>query len=221
MVSKPHSAPDERQAFGLRVPRASHPDLRRLRAEHTPAHQGWRVWSATWLLLAYLEDIDLRDQRVLDVGCGWGLASAYCARRGARVTAVDLDPEVLPLVDLHAGLNGVDIEARQGSFNDVTDDDLGDSDRLIGADICFRPANIDPLFALVSRAHEAGVPVAIADPGRPTFQALASRCVDELGAFSGPVQTPEPLVAWPGERPLVHGRLLTVDTPQASDGSPS
>jgi len=77
-------------------------------------------------------------------------------------------------------------------------------------DICFRGDLIEPLFGLIRRACTVGARIAIADPGRPPFQTLASRCVSELGAWTEPVITPEPLVAWPGKRPLVHGRLITL-----------
>ena len=74
MPKKAQSASKERQAFGLRIPRASDPQLRALRAAHQPAHQGWRLWSATWMLLSYLETQALAGKNVIDAGCGWGLA---------------------------------------------------------------------------------------------------------------------------------------------------
>jgi SAM-dependent methyltransferase len=38
---------------------------------------------------------DLRGQRVLDLACGYGTASRYLARRGARVTGVDISAGLL------------------------------------------------------------------------------------------------------------------------------
>lgn len=162
------------------------------------------------MLLDYLESQQLRGEAILDVGCGWGLAGVYCASQGARVVSCDLDPEVLPIARHHAELNDVTISAQARGFDAVGTDMLVGVSWIIGADICFRGDLIEPLFELLSRARDAGARVAIADPGRPSYQTLACRCVDELGAWAGPMRTPEPLVAWPGERPLVHGRLLTI-----------
>jgi SAM-dependent methyltransferase len=38
---------------------------------------------------------ELRDQRVLDLACGYGTASRYLAQRGARVTGVDISARLL------------------------------------------------------------------------------------------------------------------------------
>lgn len=207
---KAQSAPAERQAFGLRIPRASDARLRALRTAHQPAHQGWRLWGATWLLLSYLESQELEGETVLDAGCGWGLAGIYCARRGARVVGFDIDPEVLPIAQFHAQYNHTTISTQTRGFDAVDADMLNGVSWVVGADICFRGDLIEPLFGLAERACAAGVRMAIADPGRPPLQTLACRCVDDLGAWTGAISTPEPLVAWPGERPLVHGRLLTL-----------
>ena len=207
---KAQSAPAERQAFGLRIPRASDARLRALRTAHQPAHQGWRLWGATWLLLSYLESEELEGEIMIDAGCGWGLAGIYCARRGARVVSCDIDPEVLPIAQFHAEFNDVTISTQARGFDSVDADMLDGVSWVVGADICFRRDLIDPLFELAERACAAGVRLVIADPGRPPFQTLACRCVDDLGAWTGAISTPEPLVAWPGERPLVHGRLLTL-----------
>lgn len=47
-------------------------------------------------LLEWLPD-DLSGMRVLDAGCGTGLASAEAARRGAEVVATDLSPTLIAL----------------------------------------------------------------------------------------------------------------------------
>ena len=150
-MSKIQTTPSERQAFGLRIPRSADPQLRALRAAHQPTHQGWRLSSSTWLLLSYLEQQQLQGLRILEVGCGWGLAGVYCAHRGGRVISCDLDPEVLPIAQYHAQLNEVEINTQVCAFDGVDAKMLDGVNWVVGADICFRGDLIEPLFDLLAR----------------------------------------------------------------------
>ena len=83
---------------------------------------------------------------------------------------------------------------------------------MIGADICFRSNMVEPLYDLIARARLSGIgKTVLSDPGRMAFRNLASRCVDELGATEMSWQVEEPLLSWPGDAPLLHGRLLVID----------
>jgi 2-polyprenyl-6-hydroxyphenyl methylase/3-demethylubiquinone-9 3-methyltransferase len=63
--------------------------------------------------LRYVADrIGLRGADVLDVGCGGGLFSEALALEGARVTALDLAPELIRVAKLHARESGVQIDYR-------------------------------------------------------------------------------------------------------------
>ncbi len=50
---------------------------------------------------------DLRGRRVLDLGCGSGELSTQLAAMGARVTGVDLSPELIAVARTRAELDGV------------------------------------------------------------------------------------------------------------------
>lgn len=52
----------------------------------------------------------LKDAEVLDVGCGGGLLSEALARAGARVTAIDLAPDLVRVAKLHGLESGVKVD---------------------------------------------------------------------------------------------------------------
>ncbi|HTZ73990.1 MAG TPA: class I SAM-dependent methyltransferase [Candidatus Aquilonibacter sp.] len=52
--------------------------------------------------------------RVLDVACGTGVAAIPAARTGAKVTALDLTPELLERARFNANLAGLEIEWHEG-----------------------------------------------------------------------------------------------------------
>ncbi len=66
---------------------------------------------------ARLDYIDARarlaGRRVLDIGCGGGLLAEGMARRGARVTGIDLAPGALAVARLHALEAGLAVDYRE------------------------------------------------------------------------------------------------------------
>jgi SAM-dependent methyltransferase len=57
--------------------------------------------------------------QVLDVGCGTGVAAITAARRGARVTAVDLTPQLLNRARENAVIAQVEVEWREGDVEEL------------------------------------------------------------------------------------------------------
>ncbi|MFL1463676.1 bifunctional 2-polyprenyl-6-hydroxyphenol methylase/3-demethylubiquinol 3-O-methyltransferase UbiG [Roseococcus sp. DSY-14] len=75
-----------------------------------PARMGW--------VARQLGPLD--GLRVLDVGCGAGLAAEWLARRGARVTGLDAAGAALEAARAHAAASGVVVDYREGRPEDLS-----------------------------------------------------------------------------------------------------
>jgi 2-polyprenyl-6-hydroxyphenyl methylase/3-demethylubiquinone-9 3-methyltransferase len=72
------------------------------------------------LRLNYIDEAaPLPGLTALDVGCGGGLVSEGMARRGAEVTGIDLGEAPLAVARLHAQQEGVAVEYRQVTVEDL------------------------------------------------------------------------------------------------------
>ena len=175
--------PQERHAFGLTVLQPSHPEIRRLQHDAPrPSLHGHKVWPTSFILLDYLHQRGVAPQaRVLELGCGWGLVGIACAKTfQAQVTGLDADAAVFPYLQLHAQRHGVHIATRCGTFADLTPQELATFDLIMGADICFWEDLVDPLYQMIRHGVAGGVAeILIADPGRPPFDELCARCVQQ------------------------------------------
>ena len=63
----------------------------------------------TWIRPAFAQLGPLQGKRVLDYGCGHGMASVVMARAGASVKAFDLSPRYVKEAELRARANRVDV----------------------------------------------------------------------------------------------------------------
>ncbi|MBR0657488.1 bifunctional 2-polyprenyl-6-hydroxyphenol methylase/3-demethylubiquinol 3-O-methyltransferase UbiG [Plastoroseomonas arctica] len=69
----------------------------------------------------------LSGKRVLDVGCGAGLAAEAFARMGAEVVGMDAAPEALAVARAHAQAGGLAIDYRQGGPEDLAPGEVFDA----------------------------------------------------------------------------------------------
>ena len=124
---------------GIRVFRSRHKAIRQLKRHHSPSLHGFRVWPSSWLLMDYFKRSRvICDSRILDIGCGWGLAGIYCAKNhNAIVTCVDSDSAVFPYVHLHADINNVTVTTMETGFEELKGINMKDFEIMVGADICF------------------------------------------------------------------------------------
>jgi predicted nicotinamide N-methyase len=205
-------AKTEIYAYGLRALRSNHLEIRKLKRKYHPAFHGFRIWPSSWLLIHFLRQHGMqKGLRVMEVGCGWGLAGIYCAKQfEAVVTGVDIDAGVFPFLKIHAFINYVRVNTIQSGFDGITSEDLEETDVLIGSDICFWDTLEGSLKALITRAMSKGVQVLIADPGRSPFHSLGEHFVagGNGDIFDYHLTQPHP----------IQGRILTIGrlTPSGS-----
>lgn len=189
------------------MPTSAHPAIRKVRrAGAEPSIHGNKLWKSSALLIDYLQKHPPEHRaKVLDVGCGWGVAGIWCAKTfGSHVTALDADPDVFPFLQVAAKLNQVEITPLVSQFEELSIEKLSEYDMLIGADICFWDELADPVTNMVDRAVTAGVKhILIADPEREPFHNMAQRCVDRHLAD---------LIEWQASSPVTaRGAIMIIE----------
>jgi len=199
--------PTSRTAYGVKLLLSSHKDIRRVKKEaDEPSIHGHKFWGSSYLIMDYLKKNPIPEgSRVLELGCGWGLAGIYCAKKfNAKVVGVDADDAVFPFLDIHAKHNGVKIKTKQSYFEKLSKKDLAKFDVIIGADICFWDELADKVHKVIKRGLNAGVQkVIIADPERDPFFELSNKCIKKYHAE---------LESWKVKKPRkASGSLLIIE----------
>ncbi len=78
---------------------------------------------------------EIKDKRVLDVGCGGGILSESFGRAGARVTGIDLSPAAIETAKKHAEKSGLDIEYHVASPSEFSKHKRKKFDIIICAEV--------------------------------------------------------------------------------------
>jgi 2-polyprenyl-6-hydroxyphenyl methylase/3-demethylubiquinone-9 3-methyltransferase len=70
----------------------------------------------------------LAGKNVLDIGCGGGVLSESMARKGAKVTGIDLSKKALKVADLHGLESGVDVRYKHIAAEEMAVEEPGQFD---------------------------------------------------------------------------------------------
>lgn len=69
--------------------------------------------------LKFISDrAEIADSDVLDVGCGGGILAESLARKGGRVTGIDVAPRVLSIAKLHLHESGLEVDYQETTVED-------------------------------------------------------------------------------------------------------
>ena len=138
------------------------------------------LWPAGCVLAEQMSHIDFAGRRVLEVGCGLGLASLVAQARGADVTASDRHPLADTFLRANAALNHLPrIRFHRGDWT-ALGDELGRFDLIVGSDLLYDRALPVPLAGFIERHAAGSSEVIVVDPDRG-MQAPFGRLMDGHG----------------------------------------
>jgi predicted nicotinamide N-methyase len=159
-------------AYRLRVltdlQQFSDPDGHSDRLGISPAQ--WSLFGQPWpagrLLAQAMHRFDIADKRILELGCGIGLASLVLQRRGAEVVASDIHPLAEPFLAYNAALNGLPALHYRQLHWDQALPSLGCFDVIIASDVLYERGQAERLCTVVARHAHPAAEVLVTDPGR-------------------------------------------------------
>lgn len=138
------------------------------------------VWASGEILARLMFDYDIEGKRILEVGCGIGLASLVLNQRSADITATDYHPDVESFLIENTKLNHSNIIPfiRTSWTDEITN--LGKFDIIIGSDLLYERSHADELSNFINQHANSHCTVIIVDPSRP-YRTRFSKNMIELG----------------------------------------
>lgn len=124
------------------------------------------IWASGEVLAHLMFDYEIAGKRILEVGCGIGLASLVLNHRLADITATDYHPEAESFLQENVKLNnGLKIPFVRTAWGDEISS-LGGFDLIIGSDLLYDRGHSEVLSEFVDQHSKAHCAVIIVDPGR-------------------------------------------------------
>jgi predicted nicotinamide N-methyase len=124
------------------------------------------LWPAGLALAEEMSQFPIEGRRILEVGCGTGLASLVLRKRGADITASDHHPLAGEFLNANAELNGLPPVNFQQAQWQGPNPHLGRFDLIIGSDVLYERDHPALLAGFLAAHAQATACVVISDPGR-------------------------------------------------------
>ncbi|NEX13842.1 MAG: methyltransferase type 12 [Prosthecochloris sp.] len=127
------------------------------------------IWPAAVTLSEFIvNDLDVRDKKIVEIGAGLGMTSVTAARMGADVLSTDYSGEALRFIRLNALKNNVSLNAQQLDWRSVGCEER--FDMLFAADVLYERVNLLPILNAVESLLKPDGYAYIADPRRRVAQ---------------------------------------------------
>lgn len=162
-----------------------------------------QVWPSAQKLADLMQVWKIGTRRVLEIGCGLGLASLVIHRRQGDITASDCHPLVAAFLQANLALNALPaLKYANGNWSRANPA-LGAFDLIIGSDVLYERCHPEQLAAFIALHAAQHAEVLIVDPNRGN-RAAFNRCMGLLGFACDETRIDAPLADGAAYR----GRLL-------------
>jgi predicted nicotinamide N-methyase len=133
-------------------------------------------WPSTLAMSKRIAEERGKGWRLLDLGCGLGLASVVAVRAGFDCLATDYYSEALSFTEMNARHNNLRPPAtRLVDWRDFPSD-LGRFDLVVASDVLFERPNVPLVAAAFARTLGPAGRGWVTDPGRPPAAAFPEEC---------------------------------------------
>ena len=161
------------------------------------------VWPSAQKLADIMQTWELKAKRVLELGCGLGLASLVIHRREGNITASDRHPLTESFLKANVLLNDLPpLHYETGNWGRVNKG-LGMFDLLIASDVLYERSHPAQLSGFIQEHAAEGAEVLIVDPNRGNRSAF-HKDMARMGFAVTELMMNEPLE----DRSTYRGRLL-------------
>jgi predicted nicotinamide N-methyase len=131
------------------------------------------LWEAGIGLSQHLALMDLKDKKVLEIGCGLALPSFLVTKMGGDIIATDFHADVPLFLELNQKNNALKFPYRIMNWRDEierTKSDLGLFDLVIGSDILYESQHPMQVAKALIAFLKPGGKILLSDPGRAYIQ---------------------------------------------------
>ena len=130
----------------------------------------WPLFGIAWpsgiVLANVMQEYDVANKRILEVGCGIGVSSILLNKRNADITATDYHPSASEFLERNRKLNDLEpINFVRADWSETTNG-LGLFDVIIGSDVLYDEFSIKDLASFIERHSKLCCEVILVDPAR-------------------------------------------------------
>lgn len=162
-----------------------------------------QIWPSAQKLADLMQVWEIGTRRVLEIGCGLGLASLVIHRRLGDITASDCHPLTAAFLHANLQLNHLpELKYLTGNWG-RSNPALGAFDLIIGSDVLYERCHPAQLADFIQLHAAPQIEVLIVDPNRSNRSAF-NRCMERLGFDLSETRLDAPLADGTAYR----GRLL-------------
>ena len=134
------------------------------------------LWPSAIGLARYLDlSHGLERQRILEIGCGFGLAGIVACQKGGTVLFTDYEQDPLAFARYNALKNGCADRASFVQMDWNTPCLKGEFSRILASDVIYEDAHWNPILALLQTHLTADGEAIFAEPNRTSAARFAER----------------------------------------------